>query len=211
MRRSCLRSWLCQWMSSSQAAAVQASWSIAGIGLHPVQHGLVGGVERRPAGLAASGVAVLERVAASPYPEPMADPDLRWRQRFDNFQRALQVLQRGVALAQQRPLSELEQQGLIQGFAFTHELAWNLLKDYLHYQGISGIIGSRDATRLAFQSGLLGDDGEGWMAMIKARNQSLHTYNLEQAQAIASDVVNRYAPLLGALRDRFLALSQRPG
>lgn len=45
----------------------------------------------------------------------MADPDVRWRQRFDNFERALQVLERGVELARQRPLSELEQQGLIQG------------------------------------------------------------------------------------------------
>ena len=110
----------------------------------------------------------------------MANADVRWRQRFDNYERALQVLQRGVDLAGQRPLSELEQQGLIQGFEFTHELAWNLLKDYLQYQGLEGIIGSRDATRLAFQNALIGD-GEGWMAMIKARNQSSHTYNLEQA------------------------------
>ena len=90
----------------------------------------------------------------------MADPDVRWRQRFDNFQRALQVLERGVELARQRPLSELEQQGLIQGFEFSHELAWNLLKDYLQHQGITGIIGSRDATRLAFQNDLI-SDGEG--------------------------------------------------
>jgi nucleotidyltransferase substrate binding protein (TIGR01987 family) len=136
----------------------------------------------------------------------MADPDVRWRQRFDNFERAFQVLERGVDLARQRPLSELEQQGLIQGFEFTHELAWNLLKDYLQYQGITGFIGSRDATRLAFQNGLI-LDGEAWMAMIKARNQSSHTYNLEQAQAIARDVVDRYTPLFPALRQRFCALA----
>jgi nucleotidyltransferase substrate binding protein (TIGR01987 family) len=116
------------------------------------------------------------------------------------------VLERGVELARQRPLSELEQQGLIQGFEFSHELAWNLLKDYLQYQGVAGIIGSRDATRLAFQNGLI-LDGESWMAMIKARNQSSHTYNLEQAQAIASDVVDRYAPLFSTLRQRFRALA----
>jgi nucleotidyltransferase substrate binding protein (TIGR01987 family) len=139
----------------------------------------------------------------------MADPDVRWRQRFDNFQRALQVLERGVELARQRPLSELEQQGLIQGFEFSHELAWNLLKDYLQHQGITGIIGSRDATRLAFQNDLI-RDGEGWMAMIKARNQSSHTYNLEQAQVIARDVVDRFAPLFGALRQRFTALCDEP-
>ena len=139
----------------------------------------------------------------------MADPDLRWRQRFDNFERALQVLERGVDLARQRPLSELEQQGLIQGFEFSHELACNLLKDYLQHQGITGIIGSRDATRLAFQNGLI-LDGEGWMAMIKARNQSSHTYNLEQAKAIARDVVDRYLPLLSALRERFTAWAEEP-
>ena len=139
----------------------------------------------------------------------MAGPDLRWRQRFDNFERALQVLERGVDLARQRPLSELEQQGLIQAFEFSHELAWNLLKDDLHDQGIAGIIGSRDATRLAFQNGLI-LDGEGWMAMIKARNQSSHTYNLEQAKAIARDVVDRYLPLLSALRERFTAWAEEP-
>jgi hypothetical protein len=48
------------------------------------------------------------------------------------------------------------------------------------------------------------------MAMIKARNQSSHTYNLEQAQAIARDVIDRYAPLFGALRDRFTVLIQEP-
>lgn len=136
----------------------------------------------------------------------MPDTDLRWRQRFDNFQRALLVLERGVALARSRELSELEQQGLIQGFEFTHELAWNLLKDYLQHQGIQGITGSRDATRLAFQTELIAD-GDTWMAMIKARNQSSHTYNLEQAQQIAEEVVDRYVAAFAALRQRFVALS----
>lgn len=135
----------------------------------------------------------------------MAEADIRWIQRFDNFQRALLVLERGVHLAQQRDLSELEQQGLIQGFEFTHELAWNLLKDYLQYQGIEAIIGSRDATRLAFRNGLI-SNGDSWMEMIKARNQSSHTYNLEQAQAIAHAVIHRFAQAFCALRDRFAVL-----
>lgn len=139
----------------------------------------------------------------------MTGSDLRWLQRFDNFQRALLVLERGVQLAQARELSELEQQGLIQGFEFTHELAWNLLKDYLTHQGIAGVVGSRDATRLAFQNGLVAD-GEIWMEMIRSHNQSSHTYNLEQAQAIARDVVHRFAPLFGALRERFTALCVEP-
>jgi hypothetical protein len=57
--------------------------------------------------------------------------DIRWKQRFNNYRNALQTLTEAAALAQQRPLTKLEQQGLIQGFEFTHELAWNVLKDYL--------------------------------------------------------------------------------
>ena len=136
----------------------------------------------------------------------MTGSDLRWLQRFDNFQRALLVLERGVQLAQARELSELEQQGLIQGFEFTHELAWNLLKDYLTHQGIAGVVGSRDATRLAFQNGLVAD-GETWMEMIRSRNQSSHTYNLEQAQVIACDVIERFYPAFMALKEQFAALA----
>ncbi len=136
----------------------------------------------------------------------MTGNDIRWRQRFDNFQRALLVLERGVRLAESRDLSELEQQGLIQGFEFTHELAWNLLKDYLTHQGIAGVVGSRDATRLAFQNGLI-RDGDTWMEMIRSRNQSSHTYNLEQAQAIARDVIHRFYPAFSALSQQFTVLT----
>ena len=88
--------------------------------------------------------------------------DIRWIQCFDNYQRALQTLSRAVALSAERPLSELEQQGLIQGFEFTHELAWNMLKDFLEAQGIAGLIGSRDAIRTAFKNGLIRRVKPGW-------------------------------------------------
>ena len=81
----------------------------------------------------------------------MADADMRWLQRLDNYERALATLERALALAASRPLSELEQQGLIQAFKFTHELSWLLLKDFLVDQGVSGISGSRDAVRHAAQ------------------------------------------------------------
>jgi nucleotidyltransferase substrate binding protein (TIGR01987 family) len=77
----------------------------------------------------------------------MKKPDVRWRQRFQNYRQALSRLSDAVALSRQRPLSDLEQQGLIQAFEFTHELGWNVLKDYLEEQGVAGIIGSRNATR----------------------------------------------------------------
>ena len=134
--------------------------------------------------------------------------DIRWIQRFDNYGRALQTLRNAAELATLRPLSELEQQGLIQGFEFTHELAWNLLKDFLEAQGIAGLIGSRDAIRTAFKNGLL-EDGETWMEMIKARNLSSHTYQQDLAQRIATDILTRFYPAFVALEQRMRSLLDR--
>ena len=57
----------------------------------------------------------------------MSAKDIRWIQRFNHFLKALVQLREAVELSRQRPLSKLEQQGLIQAFEFTHELAWNTL------------------------------------------------------------------------------------
>lgn len=128
--------------------------------------------------------------------------DIRWKQRFDNFQRALRQLTAAVALSRTRPLSDLEQQGLIQGFEFTHELAWNVLKDYLEMEGIQGLVGSRSTVREAFKRGLIAD-GETWMDMIDKRNLSSHTYNEAVAQAVVTAVVERYHPAFLDLQRRF--------
>jgi len=133
------------------------------------------------------------------------DVDIRWKQRFDNYQRALQTLTEAVDLAQQRPLSKLEQQGLIQGFEFTHELAWNVLKDYLEEQGFVSLVGSKNATRTAFENALI-SDGEAWMEMIRARNLSSHTYNIEIAEEIAQDILTRFYPAFVAMAQTFADL-----
>ena len=104
----------------------------------------------------------------------MNDTDVRWKQHLANYRRALAQLKAAVALARTRELSELERQGLIQSFEFTHELAWNVMKDLFTHQGNTTIMGSRDAVREAFSKGLI-DDGEGWMDMIQSRNRTAHT------------------------------------
>jgi nucleotidyltransferase substrate binding protein (TIGR01987 family) len=119
------------------------------------------------------------------------DVDIRWKQRLANFKKAFGSLDEAVLLSRKRSLSELERQGLIQAFEFTHELAWNLMKDWFDYQGNAEISGSRDATREAFRMGLI-QDGEAWMEMIKSRNQSSHTYNLDTALEIAKAIDERY-------------------
>ncbi len=134
--------------------------------------------------------------------------DIRWKQRFDNYLRAFGTLSRAVDLAEQRDLSELEQQGLIQGFEFTHELAWNLLKDYLADAGISGIVGSKGATREAFKNGLI-YDGESWMEMIRSRNLSSHTYNQETAEALVSNILLLFYPAFEQLSATFSDLAEQ--
>lgn len=133
----------------------------------------------------------------------MSEQDIRWLQRLSSYSRALAQLQRFV---DHGPLNEFEQQGLIKAFEFTHELAWNVMKDYFEYQGTNGISGSRDATREAFQHNLV-SDGEAWMGMIKSRNQSAHTYNRDTAEQIAGLVLRSYVQLFHAFERRMTELA----
>ena len=114
----------------------------------------------------------------------MTTQDVRWMQRLNHFNQAFEQLKEAVELARQRPLSKLEEQGLIQAFEFTHELAWTTLKDFLEDRGARNLYGSKDVTREAFKRGLV-ENGEVWMDMIKSRNLTSHTY----AQAIAARIV----------------------
>ena len=132
--------------------------------------------------------------------------DCRWLQRFNNYKNALARLGDAVALSQQRALSELEEQGLIQAFEFTHELAWNVMKDYLVFQGHTMITGSRDAIRLAFQVGLI-TDGENWMDTIAGRNKSSHTYDAAIAQSLAKKITSCYYDLFCQFEKQMDALA----
>jgi nucleotidyltransferase substrate binding protein (TIGR01987 family) len=135
--------------------------------------------------------------------------DCRWQQRYDNYVRALNNLTRAVTLAETRELSELEQQGLIQSFEFTHELAWNVLRDFLKDKGFSDLMGSKDTTRMAFKEGLI-RNGDAWMAMITARNLSSHTYNIDVVLDMVEDILNTFYPLFMTMRDVLAAKKDTP-
>lgn len=135
------------------------------------------------------------------------NPDIRWQQRFSNFRRAFASLAAAVGLARARPLSDLEKQGLIQAFEFTHELAWNVMRDYFVYQGNTAITGSRDAVREAFSKGLL-NDGEGWMEMLQSRNLTSHTYNQAVADEIVARIIGSYFMLFEVFLTRMTNLAQ---
>jgi len=137
-----------------------------------------------------------------------SNPDIRWKQRFQSFGKAFGQLSAAATLARQRKLSELEQQGLIQAFEFTHELAWNTLKDFLESRGATELYGSRDATREAFKQGLLAN-GDEWMAMIAARNKSSHTYNEKTADEVATAITTSFVQEFAAFQTRFAALARQ--
>jgi nucleotidyltransferase substrate binding protein (TIGR01987 family) len=119
------------------------------------------------------------------------DEDIRWKQRFNNYKKALSHLNAAVDAAKTRTLSDLEQQGLVKAFEFTFELAWNVMKDFLTTQGITGIIGSRDSVRFAFKEELIGA-GEIWMHMIDDRNHSSHIYDESTKESLVKHIVEAY-------------------
>jgi nucleotidyltransferase substrate binding protein (TIGR01987 family) len=132
----------------------------------------------------------------------MTTEDIRWIQRFNHYNKALGQLRKFV---QKKGLNELEEQGLIQAFEYTYELAWNTLKDYLEDQGETEIHGSRDAFRMAFQRGLI-EDGEAWMDMVRSRTLTSHTYNEEIAKQISSAVSQKYVPQFVKLHEKMSSL-----
>lgn len=132
--------------------------------------------------------------------------DIRWEQRFSNFNKALKKLsvaidyikkdleQKEIDIEhepQEEVLDEILKEGIIQRFEYTHELAWNVIKDFLSEIGDVKSYGSKDATREAFKAELI-KDGDVWMEMIKSRNKTSHTYNEETAQEIYMKILKEY-------------------
>ncbi len=133
----------------------------------------------------------------------MEELDIRWKQRFSNYQKALGQLEKFI---EKGDLNELEEQGLVQAFEYTYELAWNVMKDYFTYeQADENITGSRDAIRLAFKRGLV-VDGENWMDMIVSRVKSSHTYNEDTANEIVAKILTSYFDLFMAFNDKMKSL-----
>ena len=122
--------------------------------------------------------------------------DIRWKQRYNNYQKALEQLSRFL---KHTTLNEMEEQGLIQAFEYTFELAWKTLQDVLEEEsGYVGIKGPRPVIKQAFKDGLI-SDGEKWMEMLKDRNRSSHTYDEDTAKEIVDAIRQFYYSLFSQL------------
>lgn len=110
----------------------------------------------------------------------MPDDIIRWQYRFDNFKNAYSLLNEAIALSKTRTLSSLEQEGLIQRFEYTWELAWKTLKDYLEVQGIIlDTITPATTIRAGFSAKII-TNGDMWLQALDTRNKMSHTYNVKQ-------------------------------
>lgn len=122
----------------------------------------------------------------------MLSTDIRWKQRFENYQKALKQLTIIVNLIGDKEPSEIEQISLIKCFELTFELAWKTMKDFLTYKGVAKqMIGSRDAIRCALQEDLI-VNGQDWINMIDDRNLAAHAYDESKAKAISKKILDIY-------------------
>jgi len=124
--------------------------------------------------------------------------DIRWQQRFSNFNKAFNQLERFIA---EKELNEMEVQGLIKAFEYTYELAWKTLQDLLKEKGYDNIIGPKPVIEQSFQDGYI-INGKDWLRMHNSRNLTIHTYDEKTALEIVEAIQVSYFGLFKELRTR---------
>ncbi len=127
----------------------------------------------------------------------MENGDIRWKQRFQNYQKALKYLEQALDIPQP---DIIQKAGLIQFFEMSFELAWNVIKDYLEEQGFVEIRSPRNALKTAFETGLI-EDGHSWMQLLDDRNMTSHAYDEDTVNMIEKLIHQKYYPLLKKLYD----------
>lgn len=132
------------------------------------------------------------------------DVDVRWKQRFQNFDKAFKRLADAILIIRKDPDNVLLQAGLIQTYEFTFELAWKTLKDYLEMEGFT-VPSPRATLRQAFQCGYI-QQGDVWLKALNDRNLTAHTYDDEVAKEVIADIQQTYYFLLKDLHQWLMKL-----
>ena len=124
--------------------------------------------------------------------------DIRWHQRFINFNKAFDQL---VRFIEKKELNEMEEQGLIKAFEYTFELGWKTLQDLLKEKGYDNILGPKPVIEQCFQDGYI-TRGREWLRMHVSRNLTSHTYDQEAAKAIIKEIRESFFGFLNELKIR---------
>ena len=128
--------------------------------------------------------------------------DIRWKQRFDNFQPAYRRLLQAAAANVAEPADVLYQMALVKVFELSFELSWKVMKDYLDYSGIEAK-SPREAIRQAYANGIV-EDGQLWIDMLEDRNLMTHTYDEADAKAAVTQIRQRYMAGIAQLHQYLL-------
>lgn len=128
----------------------------------------------------------------------MEDEDIRWKQRFQNFEKSLAFLEKAIQI--ENP-DIIQKAGLIQFFEISFELSWNVLKEYMEAQGFQDLRSPRDTIKKAFEIQLI-TDGHGWLQTLQNRNLTSHTYDEETAEKVVIQIESVYYPLLKGVYDK---------
>lgn len=127
-------------------------------------------------------------------------PDIRWKQRFQNFDRAF-VLLRQAMEAGPGALNQLEKEGVIQRFEYCFELAWKTLKDYLEESGfVFATLTPRQVLKEGFAAKIIAD-GQVWIDMLDHRNLLSHTYDQANFERAVEAIDARYLPAIDQLHE----------
>jgi nucleotidyltransferase substrate binding protein (TIGR01987 family) len=128
--------------------------------------------------------------------------DIRWKQRFENYDRAFGRLNEALAAVGREPGNHLYEMASIQAFEFTIELGWKVLKDFLKYEGVQEVSLPRDVVKQAFHHQII-TDGQTWIDMLEARNKTSHTYDDAKAAEIVKQISTIFLPALNQVRAYF--------
>ena len=126
--------------------------------------------------------------------EEISSQDIRWKQRFQNYEKAFKRLSRAIEVVKSAPDDDLLQSGLVQTYEYTFELAWKTLKDYLTLEGFE-VRSPRETIRQGFQSGYI-MNGEDWLQVLADRNLTTHIYDNEIIIRVLNGIFERYFFLL---------------
>src|SRR5437868_15495228 len=128
--------------------------------------------------------------------------DIRWKQRFDNYNPAHLRLSDAVTATENEPQNMLYIIALVGAFQFTFELGWKTLKDYLQFSGVDVSL-PREVIKLAFHHQLI-SNGQVWIDMLGDRNIMAHVvYQEAQARVVLQNIRNNYLSALEELQHFF--------
>ena len=127
-------------------------------------------------------------------------PDIRWKQRFQNFDRAFVLLRQALENGPE-VLNPLEKEGVVQRFEYCFELAWKTVKDFMEQSGfVFAAVTPRQVLKEAFAARILAD-GQVWIDMLDHRNLLSHPYNQVGFEQAVEAIHLRYLAGFDALHE----------